>query len=148
MIWFFGTGFIFLAGALIVRDLREGYLPNAFVAGVFILGISKSIICDMDILPALASASLLFFGALFLKKAYARLRHKEGLGLGDVKLFGALGPWLFIQEIPLFLFFVGGCGVLWGIGARLYSNKESFAFAPAIYAGYALTITTRTCNFL
>ena len=148
MIWFFWTGFILLAGALILRDVREGYLPNALVAGVLILGLSKNVVFDLSLLPPIVSAVLLFCGTLVLKKAYARLRHKEGLGLGDVKLFGALGAWLFPQEIPLFLFFVGGCGVLWGIGARFYSKGETFALAPALYAGHALTLMTRTCNFL
>lgn len=147
MIWFFWTGFILLAGTLILRDVREGYLPNALVAAVFILGMVKNIVCDASLIPPLISAILLFFGTLLLKKTYARLRLKEGLGLGDVKLFGALGAWLFPQEIPLFLFFVGGCGVLWGTSARFFSKDDTFALAPALYAGYALTLATRTCNF-
>lgn len=148
MIWFFWAGFILLAGALILRDLREGYLPNTLVACVFVLGLGKSIVYDGGVFPALTSASILLLGTLLLKKIYARARHKEGLGLGDVKLFGALGPWLFMQDIPLFFFFVGSCGALWGMTTRLRLKKETFALAPSIYAGYALTLMTRTCNFL
>jgi leader peptidase (prepilin peptidase)/N-methyltransferase len=58
-----------------------------------------------DIVRAVALAAvrgtalaLVFLG---LRAAYARLRGREGMGLGDVKLAGAGGMWLSLPAIPI-----------------------------------------------
>jgi leader peptidase (prepilin peptidase)/N-methyltransferase len=36
-----------------------------------------------------------------LRWSYGRIRHREGLGLGDVKLAAAVGAWLPLEFMPL-----------------------------------------------
>ena len=48
-------------------------------------------------LRAAGTASVL----LLVRWGYARLRHREGLGLGDVKLAAAIGAWLPLEAIPI-----------------------------------------------
>ncbi len=49
------------------------------------------------VLRAVSVAGLL----ALLRWSYGRVRHREGLGLGDVKLAAAVGAWLPLDVMPL-----------------------------------------------
>ena len=50
---------------------------------------------------------------------YRRLRGRDGLGWGDVKLFGALGCWTAWQGLPTILLSAALAGLLWAVALRL-----------------------------
>jgi leader peptidase (prepilin peptidase)/N-methyltransferase len=94
-----GAGLACLMVAIAVVDARRFIIPDEFSAAALALGLADAAIRQPDAIgEALAGAALraavtagLFFG---LWAAYRRLRGRDGIGLGDVKLAGVAGAWL------------------------------------------------------
>ena len=88
--------------AMAMEDLRSLKVPDplnlvAALAG-FVAVSLEALSANRDPLPAIGQAAgqaLLCGGALFLvREAFFRLRHVDGLGMGDVKLAMTAGIWL------------------------------------------------------
>jgi len=101
-------------------DARHLWLPDALTLPLATLGLTLG---DW-ILPApfldrligaLGGAVLLALLAL----AYKRLRGRDGLGLGDAKLLGAIGAWLGWQGLPFVLLIASAAALLWVLILRL-----------------------------
>ncbi|MEW6436918.1 MAG: A24 family peptidase [Pseudomonadota bacterium] len=96
-------GLLMIAGADV--DARTFLLPDLVTYGALIGGLlAAPFLADAGPWPSLESAVLraaavgLFFA--LLRAAHLRLRGREGLGLGDVKLAAAAGAWLPLAVIP------------------------------------------------
>ncbi|MBI2817999.1 MAG: prepilin peptidase [Acidobacteria bacterium] len=76
------------------------------------------------VLGALAGGGLLFG----LAEVYFRLRHKEGMGLGDVKMMTMAGFFLGPKLVLLSIWFASVAGALLGGGFILLSRKDWRAF--------------------
>jgi len=96
-------GAFMVAGAEI--DARTFLLPDIVTGGTLLTGLAAAPILDphnaanafaMAVLRAIGTATLL----LAMRWCYARLRHRQGLGLGDVKLAAGIGAWLPVDAIP------------------------------------------------
>lgn len=96
-------GALMVAGAEI--DARTFLLPDIVTGGTLLAGLAAAPILDpynaanafaMAVLRAIGTATLL----LTMRWCYARLRHRQGLGLGDVKLAAGIGAWLPVDAIP------------------------------------------------
>jgi leader peptidase (prepilin peptidase) / N-methyltransferase len=97
-------GILMIAGADV--DARTYLLPDAVTWGAAIIGVLAAPWLDpLDPWFAVASALARAVGCALvlalLRLAYARLRRREGLGFGDVKLAAAVGAWLPLDAIPL-----------------------------------------------
>lgn len=86
-------------------DARSFMLPNLLTAGTLLAGLVFAPLLEprdaafalaLALLRAIATAVVL----LLVRWGYARLRHREGLGLGDVKLAAGIGAWLPADLIP------------------------------------------------
>lgn len=129
-----------LAAALV--DARTRRLPNPLVALVAACALAQMLLagpCGLGQPPALPSAperiaacaltlaALLGAGAL-----WRRLRDERGMGMGDVKLLGAIALWL-------------GAGVAWALAlacllalaANLPRGRRTFAFGPYLALSFA-----------
>ena len=89
----------FVVAAITISDVRHFIIPDvlslpAIPAGVlafwFVSGGDGLQATIMSVLGALLGGASLYA----IKAGYERVRHVEGLGLGDVKLFAAGGAWL------------------------------------------------------
>lgn len=89
-------------------DTRYRRIPNAFVLGTLISGLAVNTICfGWKGLGNSLLGCLLAFGLMFGVRIFT------GLGAGDVKLFGAIGALIGVQQVlPAFLFVVILGGVL------------------------------------
>jgi leader peptidase (prepilin peptidase)/N-methyltransferase len=109
-------GMLMIAGAEV--DARTLLLPDTVTAGAFVSGIAAAAaLAPADpwiaLALALARAAGTTAALLLVRWSYARLRHREGLGLGDVKLAAAVGAWLPLEAIPMcFALAAGGALVL------------------------------------
>jgi leader peptidase (prepilin peptidase) / N-methyltransferase len=113
-------GVLMVTGADV--DARTYLLPNLITWGATICGVGAAWFLDEPtswlaisdaILRAMCAAGLL----ALLRWIYSGIRHREGLGLGDVKLAAAVGAWLPLEVMPLcFGLATGGAllTILWG----------------------------------
>lgn len=107
-------GWLLLTLALL--DLRHFWLPDRLTAALALAGLAAGF---AGLAPPLIDrliggvAGLLIFAAV--RHGYRRLRGREGMGGGDVKLFGAIGLWLGWRMLPPVLLGAALAGLLWGL---------------------------------
>ncbi|MBZ5632352.1 MAG: prepilin peptidase [Acidobacteriia bacterium] len=127
---------------LIATDLEERILPDEFTLGGTVLGIALSGVVPLD--PGIASfllfgtigqrwlsvvesltgafvASGLIWGFAWL---YGKIRKREVLGLGDVKMIAMLGAFLGLEEALLILCVAGFVGSLVGVIYIVAAKKD------------------------
>jgi leader peptidase (prepilin peptidase) / N-methyltransferase len=97
-------GVLMIAGADV--DARTYLLPDTVTWGAVGVGIAAApLLAAVDPWLAVSSALVRAFGTAvvleLLRRCYARIRRREGLGFGDVKLGAAAGAWLPLDIIPL-----------------------------------------------
>ncbi|ATE65543.1 prepilin peptidase [Rhizorhabdus dicambivorans] len=101
---------------LALLDARHYWLPDPLNAALALAGVGVGL---LGIGPGLSDrliggvAGFLLFAAV--RHGYRRLRGREGMGGGDVKLFGAIGLWLGWQMLPLILFGAAAAGLFWAL---------------------------------
>jgi leader peptidase (prepilin peptidase) / N-methyltransferase len=111
-------GTLMIAGAEV--DARTFLLPDTVTAGAFVSGVVAAAALapfGSGIAPAVALALARAGGTtaalLLVRWGYAKLRRREGLGLGDVKLAAGIGAWLPLDAIPTcFALAAGGALIL------------------------------------
>jgi leader peptidase (prepilin peptidase)/N-methyltransferase len=81
------------------------------------------------------------FGVFWLVAVlYRKLRHRDGLGLGDAKLLGAIGAWVSWEGFAGVVFLASALGLLAAIIASLAASKQmgqltKLPFGPFLAAG-------------
>ena len=121
--------------AIAVIDLRTYRIPDWLSLPLVAAGLAWSALTRPDWSPhlvgaAVGYASLAAFGAL-----YFRLRRREGLGLGDAKLFAAGGAWLGWQALPLVLAVSAVTGLIFALVTRQRPPAAPVAFGPWLALG-------------
>jgi leader peptidase (prepilin peptidase) / N-methyltransferase len=103
---FLGAGLALLMLAIAVVDLRYFIIPDELTGAALALAIVNAAFADapsmIESVSAAAlrgAATMLFFWSV--RWLYHRLRQREGLGLGDVKLAFVGGAWLDWTMIPV-----------------------------------------------
>lgn len=103
----FGAGLLALALAIALIDWRTLIIPDWLNASVFVLGMIQTVALSQEgfrlnaSLDALARGATLSGVLLAVRIIYKRVRSREGLGLGDVKLGGAGGVWIGWTMLPV-----------------------------------------------
>jgi leader peptidase (prepilin peptidase) / N-methyltransferase len=115
-------GALMIAGADV--DARTLLLPDVVTWGAAGCGIIAAAALDPDdsrraIAAAIARAAGTALALAFLQWCYVRLRAREGLGFGDVKLAAAVGAWLPLKAIPLCFGLASGGALVAVMLARL-----------------------------
>jgi leader peptidase (prepilin peptidase)/N-methyltransferase len=145
-----GASLALLMGAIAIADFRHFIIPNAATAPACILGLIHSVVSDPPLViePLMFAAlrgvvlALMFFA---LREIHGRLRGREGIGLGDVKLAGVAGVWLDWLTIPLAIEVAALTGLAVYLVTRITSgqpmhgtNRLPFGLflAPAIWAAW------------
>lgn len=104
----FGWALVLLA----LLDARHLWLPDAITLPLLLAGLISA--WANDDLPARALGAAIGWAALeAVRQLYRRLRHREGLGGGDPKLFGAIGAWLGLSALPPILLAAALLGLAW-----------------------------------
>jgi leader peptidase (prepilin peptidase) / N-methyltransferase len=149
--------------ALVFSDLEERILPDEFTLGGTAIGaifaafvpVSGGILLVLLYhakFPRLVSvgdsllAAGICSGALWLVRAlYEKIRNREGLGLGDVKMGAMIGAFLGIQGALLSLLLGSLLGAIIGLGYAWFTGKDastyelpfgSFLGASALAVGF------------
>jgi leader peptidase (prepilin peptidase)/N-methyltransferase len=123
-------GALMIAGAEI--DARTYLLPDLVTLGALACGILAAALLDphapWNATAAATARAAGTAGAIaLLRAAYARLRVREGLGFGDVKLAAAVGAWLPLASVPLCFALASVAGLI----AVLIARRRGHPIAAA-----------------
>lgn len=102
--------------ALLLPDVLTFPLTAFGLIATFILALGPWRDHVIGMLAGFASLAL-------IAGLYRRLRHREGLGLGDAKLFAAIGAWVGWQGLPAALLWGSMLGLLFAIGSSLRGTR-------------------------
>jgi leader peptidase (prepilin peptidase)/N-methyltransferase len=98
---------------LAVIDWRHQILPDQLTLSLLVLGLTVAYATvPEDLSNRLIGAAVGFFSFLTLRKIYQWLRHREGLGLGDVKLLAGIGAWVSWVSLPSVVLLAALLGLL------------------------------------
>jgi len=150
----FGAALALIAIAIAVIDVRWFIIPNELSAAGFALALVYAGATELQPLQAAffallrgAVLALLFFA---MREGYRRLRGRDGIGLGDVKLAGAAGAWLSWLAMPIAieiaaLAAIAAFAVRHYAGGRPFDAALKFPFglflAPSIWLGWLIDVT-------
>jgi len=143
-IGWFGVGLAELMLAIAIIDWRHFIIPDRLNAAAFVLGLVHAWWQDPHD-PLVALATALVRGAILaaafwaLRFCYQRIRGREGLGLGDVKLAGVAGVWLGWSMLPLAVE-LAAVSALAFYGFHRWIQKESWSATSRLPFGVFLAI--------
>jgi leader peptidase (prepilin peptidase)/N-methyltransferase len=126
--------FTALLVAVAAIDLEHRIVPNKLLAPAAVWAVAAWAAVDLDFLPEALAAGAGAFTFLLL----AALAYPAGMGMGDVKLAGAMGLFLGLAVVPaLLIAFLAGSVVGIAIIARHGSDgrKRGVPFAPFLALG-------------
>lgn len=149
-----GSALALLMIAIAAVDARRFIIPDELSAAALGLGLANVAWQADDMTAALGAAALrgavLALAFWSLRALYRRLRGRDGLGLGDVKLAGVAGVWLDWSTIPVAVEIAALCALA-VIGVRYLRDRRAVAsttkmpfglfFAPAIWLAWLLGAT-------
>ncbi len=152
---YLGAALALLMLAIAIADAHWFIIPDQLSAAGFALGlINAAMIAPHGMWQAAAIAlargavlALLFYG---LRTLYRRLRGRQGIGLGDVKLAAVAGAWVDWQTMPIAielaaLSALGVIGIRYFASGRRLDAALKFPFglflAPSIWACWLLEAT-------
>ena len=128
--------------ALAVIDIRDGLLPDVLTLPLVVSGLAVTWVYWPEEFPQHVVGALAGYAALWLIRfAYQKLRRRDGLGLGDAKLFAAAGAWLSWWGLPSVLLY-GSVATLIGAIIALRETESIEArhipFGPGLCLGFWL----------
>jgi leader peptidase (prepilin peptidase)/N-methyltransferase len=144
---FFGAALGLLMLAIAVADARAYIIPDRLNLAALLLALAETAVNGFENMPEnMALAALrglvLALGFLALRDIYYRLRQRQGIGLGDVKLAAVAGAWLDWPLIPAAIEIAAVLALIVYIGSQLVLRRPLRAtaklpfgvfFAPAIW---------------
>jgi leader peptidase (prepilin peptidase) / N-methyltransferase len=132
---------------LVFSDFEERILPDEFTLGGVAIGLVIAVLVpstNMSLLrffmssiqnPRVVSLIEAAFAALFSSMAlwlvgfiYQKLRHREGLGLGDVKMVAMIGAFLGLQFVLLTLIVGSLLGAVVGLCYIFFTGKDASTY--------------------
>lgn len=147
---------------LALIDVEHFRLPNPIVGSLAAIGCAGAVVAHLSsaslvplfahgstgalshpLAASLAGALVAGGGAFALAEGYALVRKRQGFGMGDVKLLGALGVWLGLYALMAFAL-ASVAGTLYALG-RALSTEEPLGqarlpFGAFLAAGAATTV--------
>ena len=129
---------------LFAIDLEHHLLPNAITLPGILVGVAFSLVTEPGWLASVVGA-VVGGGMLWLiAEGYYRLRHEEGLGMGDVTMLAMIGAFIGWQLTIVTLMMASVAGSIVGIAliaARKGDMKYALPFGTFLAMGAALAAT-------
>lgn len=126
--------------ALAAIDLRALVLPDTLTLPLIPAGLLVAWWIDPGLLPHHLLGAVLGFAAFAgVAWAYARLRGRDGLGLGDAKLLAAAGAWVSWAGLPSVVLLAGIGGLALALAGAVRQGAPAadapIAFGPWLALG-------------
>ncbi len=143
----FGGALGLLMLAIAIADARSFLIPDKLTIAAFLLALTNAANEGLASMPenvAVAALRGLVLALAFfaLREIYLRLRHRHGIGLGDVKLAAVAGAWLDWTLMPVAIAIAALTALIVYIASQLALRRSLSAtaklpfglfFAPAIW---------------
>jgi len=131
---------------LIASDMEERILPDEFTLGGTVIGLAFSPFVELDygwahiLLPPSLGPRFLSFGEAALGAGfssgiiwlvgwiYQKLRHREGLGFGDVKMIAMIGAFLGLKWALMTLIAASLVGSIGGLAYIFLTGKDASTY--------------------
>jgi len=150
--WYFGPGPLLVSRlvfgcALIVLfaiDLEHHLLPNVITLPGVLVGFLFSLIAEPGWLSSLLGIVVGGGSLLLVSEAYYRVRHEEGLGMGDVKMLAMVGAFIGWKLTLVTLVMASFAGSLIGVGLLVTKRgglKYALPFGTFLALGAAVAAT-------
>lgn len=150
--WYYGPSLLLISRlvfgcALIVLfaiDLEHHLLPNAITLPGIVVGLLFSLVTDPGWMSALVGAAIGGGSLWLIAEVYYRLRHEEGLGMGDVKMLAMIGAFVGWKLTIVTLMMASVAGSVVGIAliaSRKGDMKYALPFGTFLALGAALAAT-------
>jgi leader peptidase (prepilin peptidase) / N-methyltransferase len=150
-----GAGLALVMLAIAVIDARRFIIPDALTLTALALAVANAALEDWEsvlegIGAALLRGAVLALSFLAVRAVYYRIRRREGIGLGDVKLAGVAGAWLGWATIPVAVEIAALVALTIYVVRQVAGGRAVSAtarmpfglfFAPAIWIGWLLEAT-------
>jgi leader peptidase (prepilin peptidase) / N-methyltransferase len=129
--------------SLAVIDAREGILPDVLTLPLVPLGLAVAYLEDpSSLVPHAIGAFAGFACFALLRWLYRRLRGRDGLGMGDVKLLAGAGAFVSWEGLPSVVLIGALFGLVTAVitatlGRRMALDQR-LAFGPGLCVGFWL----------
>lgn len=124
---------------LIVLDLTHLWLPNRLIVSLALVGLAvgPALTTEIAFADRMIGFAAGFLSLEIIRRGYKYLRHNDGMGQGDPKLFGVLGIWLGWQTLPIALLIASVIGLTWTVVMRGLAGNARTALPFGAYLGIA-----------
>lgn len=131
-------GWVLLTLAAI--DARHFILPDILTLPLMVAGFAVTLFIDQGhLVPHVLAAAAAGGSLAFVALLYRKLRGRDGLGLGDAKLFAAGGAWVGFSGLPGILLIACFSALSWAllqcIAQRKVSGEMRIPFGPFLALG-------------
>lgn len=131
--------------ALAWLDARHHWLPDRLVLLLAVSGLVGGEWLGVPIDQRLIGLIAGWVCLATVRRTYRHLRHREGLGGGDPKLFGAIGAWLGWVPLPLVLLLAALMGLAAAVALRRKAT-DRMAFGTPLCAAAWLVALARAAS--
>lgn len=124
--------FLGLASWLTYVDIQRHILPDELNYTLLWSGLLFHVfgLLSDNLEAAVIGATAGYLSLYLVATVYEKLRGRMGLGLGDAKLFAALGAWFGWQALPTILLIASLHGIAYALFTGRYAQR--FAFGPSL----------------
>ena len=147
--WYYGPGPLLISrlifGCMLIVlfaiDLEHQLLPNAITLPGIVVGFAFSFITPPGWVSSLIGIAVGGGVLWVIAEGYYRLRHEEGLGMGDVKMLAMIGAFLGWQQTLVTLMMASFAGSIVGVGfivAQRGNMKYALPFGTFLAMGALL----------
>ena len=131
---------------LALLDARHFWLPDRLVIPLALFGVVLGGITSggIELTTRLFIAALAFAALESLRRLFRAVRHKEGMGTGDPKLFAALALWLSPYDLPLLIVIASTLGIALALfSAAKRRSMQQLPFGSLLAAATVILVFVR-----